>query len=283
MKSRVRIFPEQNYLAVMKDGITTRFQIEDEKPITEIPYPEFYDVKITNKCSGNCPWCYQDSKEEDEHYEDVIEKTRDFFEPMTINERPFQVALGGGNPNEHPDFIELLMLYNDLSIVPNYTTNGVGIDWITAEATKELCGGVAVSCHEHLQDHWEWAVELFHSIGVNVINLHLIVSDRESIDVFNDIYWSWLKEIKYFVLLPYRAMGRASEKAIDFEYLSATLNRLGDLRKVAFGAGFYDFLLDHPEIPTSLYPPEIFSKYLDMGNMKLYKSSFDLTEWRKDA
>lgn len=39
----------------------------------------------------------------------------------------FQVALGGGNPNQHPDFIEMLEYTRSKGIVPNYTTNGLGL------------------------------------------------------------------------------------------------------------------------------------------------------------
>jgi MoaA/NifB/PqqE/SkfB family radical SAM enzyme len=53
----------------------------------------------------------------------------------------FQVALGGGNPNQHPDFIEILRLTReDYGIVPNYTTNGRGLSDTVLEATRRYCG-----------------------------------------------------------------------------------------------------------------------------------------------
>jgi len=36
----------------------------------------------------------------------------------------FQVALGGVNPNQHPDFIEILEYTASKEVDPNYTTNG---------------------------------------------------------------------------------------------------------------------------------------------------------------
>lgn len=58
MKIRTRYFPENNYFAIYKDGISYRFQIEDDLPITKLSYPEFLDLKITSFCRGFCNWCF---------------------------------------------------------------------------------------------------------------------------------------------------------------------------------------------------------------------------------
>ncbi len=56
----------------------------------------------------------------------------------------FQVALGGGNPNQHPDFVEILESTASKGIVPNYATNGRGLGNDILEATRKHCGAVAV-------------------------------------------------------------------------------------------------------------------------------------------
>jgi radical SAM protein with 4Fe4S-binding SPASM domain len=57
----------------------------------------------------------------------------------------FQVALGGGNPNQHPQFPEILRLTREkYGIVPNYTTNVRGRTPLVIEATAKYCGAVAV-------------------------------------------------------------------------------------------------------------------------------------------
>ena len=38
-----------------------------------------------------------------------------------------QIALGGGNPNQHPQFVEILRLIREAGIVPSYTSNGEGL------------------------------------------------------------------------------------------------------------------------------------------------------------
>lgn len=274
---RYRIFPENNYFAIWKEGIAVRFQIEDDKPITELKYPEFYDVKITGYCTGKCPWCYQDSKESSEHYDNILFKVASYFGYMTMNERPFQIALGGGNPNQHPDFCDLVEIIRGLGITPNYTTNGIGMTPEVIEATKKYCGGVAISTHPHLQYYWTDAFWRLHDSGFENLVLQTIISDKQSIDYFADCQNIYRPFVKYHVLLPYEAMGRAEPKEIDYPYLEKTLDKIGDRSKLAFGANFYPWL-QTTNYEVMLYEPEIMSKFLDLKDMKLYKSSFNLEE-----
>lgn len=270
---------EANYRAIWCNGKTLRFAIDPSKPITELKYPEFYDIKVTGNCEGKCPYCYMDSKPE-EHYDNIIMKTLKFFNSMPKEHLPFQVALGGGEPTSHPDFIHLLkVLKEDFDICPNYTTNGMWMKKSNApeilEATEKYCGGVAVSCHPHLKEYWESAAMSYWSYGIK-LNFHVIISDKKSIDDFLEIYKRWEDKVDYFVLLPYGSQGRAIEKEIDWEYLIANLPT--PQNKLAFGANFYPYLLkgDH-NIKISLYEPEIMSKFLDLKDMKIYPSSFNLT------
>jgi len=272
-----RIFEDKNYSAIWHDGKTIRIALDPKKPILELDYPEFYDVSINNFCTANCPWCYQDAKASGVQYDDILNKVRDYFGPMSENERPFQIALGSaGEPTTHPDFIHLLSVFKSMGIEPNYTTNGMNITKEIVNATKKHCGGVAVSCHPHLLPHWTRAAYMFLEERIK-LNFHIIISDRNSIDYFKHIYYEWYNKIDYFVLLPYVAQGRAESRDIDWEYLVRSLPN--NTRQIAFGAGFYQYLLrnDH-NINVSLYEPEIMSKFLDLKDMSLYKSSFDLTK-----
>lgn len=73
-------------------------------------------------------------------------------------------------------------------------------------------------------------------------------------------------------------MGRAKNVApIEYEYLVEQTEGL-DKNKIAFGANFYPYLKDKNEYKLSLYEPEIMSKYLDMKDMSIHKSSFNLNQ-----
>lgn len=278
---KTREFKKHNYRGIWYNGKTVRIALDPSKPITELDYPEFYDVKITQFCEGGCPWCYQDSKNTDRHSTDIIEKISTFFGPMSSNERPFQVAIGGGEPTSHPEFIESLKTFKNLGIEPNYTTNGM---WALGNlcdresilsATKKYCGGVAVSCHPHLEDYWRFAAVEYRLNKIK-LNFHIIISDKESIDYFKGIYSVFHDSVDYFVLLPYGVQGRAESKEIDWEYLVKALPEKHN--QIAFGANFYPYLLgDGHGINVSLYEPEIMSKYLDLKDMRVYQSSFSLS------
>jgi MoaA/NifB/PqqE/SkfB family radical SAM enzyme len=281
---KTRIFPESNYKGIWFNGKTIRIALDPSKPITELKYPEFYDIKLTGYCEGECPWCYMDSKKTDSHYENVVEKINDYFGPMSENERPFQVAIGGGEPTSHPDFIEVLKTFKELGIEPNYTTNGMWADFNKGtrsmsgiiEATKEYCGGVAVSCHPHLSHKWARAAKKYINYGIK-LNFHIVISDIESIDNFKDIYSVWSDAVDYFVLLPWGNQGRAEHKDIDWEYLIKVLPEKHN--QIAFGANFYPYLVGGGHnINVSLYEPESMSKFLDLEDMTIHKSSFNLNK-----
>jgi organic radical activating enzyme len=269
-----RFFPKSNYKAFWFKGKTIRMGIDNSKPITELKYPEFYDVKITGYCEGGCRWCYMDSSRADSHYDDAVGKINDFFGGMSDNERPFQVAIGGGEPTTHPDFLDILHAFKDLGIEPNYTTNGMVCSREILWTAKDICGGVAISCHPHLKRHWEKAAEKYLAKGIP-LNFHIIISDIRSIDYFMRIYEKWEDSIDHFVLLPYTAQGRATEKTIDWDYLVENLPKNNE--KIAFGAGFHPYLVKPGHgIKVSLYEPEIMSKFLDLKDMKVYPSSFSI-------
>jgi hypothetical protein len=186
---------------------------------------------------------------------------------------------GGGEPTEHPDFFKILKAFDDLGIQPNYTTNGMWVEkdimYISdmMDYTINFCGGVAVSCHPHLKKYWEGAANYYVDWGVK-LNFHLIISDKESIDDFIQIYNKWESKVDYFVLLPYGTQGRAEQKDIDWDYLVEKLPT--DHSKIAFGANFYSYLKQgNHDIKVSLYEPEIMSKYISLeGNGLMYNSSF---------
>lgn len=296
IKTRVRSYPDKNYWAVFSEGTTVRFTFDDSKPILDLDYPEFYDFKITNFCGGKCPWCYMSSSHAEEHYPDIVKKFEKFFTPMSMNQRPFQIAFGGGNPNEHPEFCRLMEVSCNLGILPNYTTNGMGVTEEVTRATWNYCGGVAMSTHEHLEEAWRRAVGEFLKPSWTIgkmgmpyrerppykVNLHHIVSDKASVQRMMAIYQEFQDKIDYMVVLPMVAQGRAEKSFSEPDFLFSALRKLPSLEKFAFGAKLYPHLLEEHNkgrsLPVALYEPEIMSKFVDMRDMKQYGSSFDLQE-----
>jgi len=285
---KYRYEEESNYKSIwLNSGKTLRFAIDPNKPITDLKYPEFFDIKITSKCTkGNCKFCYQNSKESDSNYDDVVNKLETFFKSIPDGCLPHQIAYGGGEPTDSPYFNDVMRLTKeDFDICPNFTTNGT---WVVnmspdeqvkhLEVTKKYCGGVALSTHEHLEEYWKKATDLYLSYGIRT-NFHHIISDKESIDRFLKIFEEYKNRVEYFVLLPYTNVGRGAEnpKTIDWEYLVEKFPKdKDDKKQIAFGAKFYPYLkTGELDVSVDLYEPEIMSKFLDLKDMALYGSSFD--------
>lgn len=142
-------------------------------------------------------------------------------------------------------------------------------------ATKQYCGGVAVSTHPHLDKTWRKAVEIL--LNNNIFtNLHVIIGNRQSIDIFSEVYKTYAGKVKYFVLLPMSAQGRSKDSFSDWEYFSKSIE--GSPHDIAFGANFHPYLAETGRFNVSIYEPESMSAYLDLETMKIYKSSFSSEE-----
>ena len=279
---RIRREAEANYNAVFIDGCTLRTPIDPTKPITELRFPEFYDISAGNKCvTGQCPWCYAAATKSGVHYTNLVAKVEKFFGTMTENQRPFQCAVGGEQePLENPEIWDMMEKFRQLGIIPNYTTNGVLVTDEVVEKTLKVCGGAAVTLHPHLEKHWRQAIHRL-AAGKVKLNVHVIISDAASIDYTEKLYDEFVETgmVDYFVLLPYMNTGHAAKnpRQIAYDRLEKWLDRIYAQSRVAFGANFYNFIKARAnKYNVSIYPPEIFSKYLIMNEgMILANNSFE--------
>lgn len=275
---RKRIFPESNYLALFTpSGKTLHQKLNSTVDYSELQYPEIMDIAINNRCMGGCPYCYISSTSGGRNYDNVVEKAKRYFGSMDMNQRPFQLAIGGaGEPTLHPDFPEFLKTLRELSIMPNYTTNGMHLGKRVLEATEKYAGGVAVTIHNHLEKHWKTAIEKLKNI--TRLNLHFIPMSIEDVDKMVALSELYKNDVDYFVILPYQAIGFG--KPIDtkpiYDYMFSKLRGVSNLNQFAYGAYFYDLLKENDWIGADLYEHGLFSKYLDMdGNMTLFRSSYE--------
>ena len=106
-----------NYdIIMLSDGTKIRKTEEDSfKP----EKPESLDYKITNKCDMGCPFCHEDSTPTGCHGDIMHDKFIETLNPFT------ELAIGGGNPLEHPDLIPFLQKCKALKLIPNMTINQV--------------------------------------------------------------------------------------------------------------------------------------------------------------
>jgi hypothetical protein len=129
-------------------GAKIRMSLTGEpREVLHASLPELVDMKITNYCRFNCSFCYQNSTPDGKHarMNDILHYL-DTLESAGV----FEVALGGGEPSQHPEFKQILEACRNRGIIPNWTTKDFGwleIDRIGqfAELLK-LSGSVAFSC-----------------------------------------------------------------------------------------------------------------------------------------
>jgi radical SAM protein with 4Fe4S-binding SPASM domain len=211
----VKHFEADRYTAVFNPRTGFFARMEDgghPEPFWSSHGPELLDISITNWCDRGCSFCYRKSDASGTHmpltdYEEVIRQARDLH--------VFQVALGGGNPNQHPQFSEFLRLTRAVyGIVPNYTTNGRGLTEDVLRATAQYCGAVAVSAYPPYHET-SAAIDLLTARGITT-NIHFILSSRS---VETAIEWlhnppTFLKRAHAIVFLNYKPVGRSVDESL---------------------------------------------------------------------
>lgn len=267
-----RYYSKQHYSTIFNPN--TGFFLRLEEPGYSLPFwsesgPELLDISITRWCDRKCPRCYRKSDTSGAHmsirdYDQIMNQVKN----LPVN----QVALGGGNPNQHPDFCEILRsTREEYGIVPSYTTNGRGLTQDVIESSRKYCGAVAVSAYPPYQE-LEEAIEKLTSNGVKT-NIHFVL-DKKS--VMTAIAWlkeppAFLSKINAIIFLNYKPLGRI-EDAIG---LLKESNRLKEffnevqkthVYKIGFDSCCVSGLANYTEIPP------LFFEGCDAGRFSMFIS-----------
>ncbi len=78
---------------------------------------ESMDIKITNCCNMGCPMCHENSTPDGKHGDILSPSFLDNLHPYT------ELAIGGGNPLEHPNIDEFLKRCKERKFICNITVN----------------------------------------------------------------------------------------------------------------------------------------------------------------
>lgn len=108
-----------NYdVVIFKDG--TKVRSTEAKEF--IPnFPENADVKITDKCSQGCSFCYEGCTKEGKHAE--LLRDGEFAQSWMNTLMPYTELALNGNDLDHPDLVEFLCKLKDKKIIPNLTVH----------------------------------------------------------------------------------------------------------------------------------------------------------------
>jgi radical SAM protein with 4Fe4S-binding SPASM domain len=201
-----------NFVADNETGITMRWGKTFKEDPYRAPLPELVDISISNHCTKECSFCYRDSMPNDsfmsrEDYEFAIK---------SLNNKKwgnvFQVALGGGEPLEHPEFLEILRISRKHNVVPNFTTNAEHINEKIAREIKPLVGVAAISFPD-IRKIPESKAKIFIKEGIKT-NIHFILdkkSIKQGIEILEGSHNEKLKGFNALIFLTFKPMGRGDE------------------------------------------------------------------------
>ena len=129
--------------------------------------PESMDYKITNMCDKGCAFCHEDSKPDGKHGDIMNDKFIETLNPFT------ELAVGGGNPLEHPDLIPFLRKCKSLKLIPNMTVNQVHFikyeSLIKQLVDEKLIYGLGISLVS-INDDFIRRVKQYPNAVIHVIN-----------------------------------------------------------------------------------------------------------------
>lgn len=280
-------FKDYNFVGIPETGVTFRWgQNVKENPFMA-PWPELADISISNYCINECEYCYRSSNPEGKL---ISIKDYEFLLNQLTNNKygtVFQVALGGGEPLLHPDFIEILKITRKkFDIIPNYTTSGKFFDEKNIEATRKYCGAIAISYDPYrdltLDDISEIGSYL-EGEGIKT-NIHYVISEKtlsNAIEIVEGKYDDYFKNFNAIIFLTYKPFGRANSgetiKSADLlnSFIKSIDKPISKLR-VGFDACFVPILMKKTNIDNKMVDScecGFFSVYID-ENLNVMPCSF---------
>lgn len=171
-------------------------EVEPQKAFS----PELLDIKITDYCTYGCDFCYQGSTKAGKHapLETLLEAV-DLLKGMKVME----VAIGGGEPTEHPFLNEFLRGLNAAGITPNLTTKNP--EWVQKyfkgqswDERHNLGIGLSISSAKEILDR--------NSLGHHAVTYHAVLGATHPADLF-DI----LMKAPRVLLLDWKSTGRGAK------------------------------------------------------------------------
>lgn len=275
---------EYHFRADMLTGLTMRWGRTLQEDPSWAPIPELADISISNHCSKGCAYCYRESTRNNEFMsiEEYCLVLDGMQHPKYGN--VFQVALGGGEPLEHPNFIQIIESTLEREIVPNFTTNGMFLTENVCKAIRGKVGAVALSI-THVSELKLEKVKLLTRYGIRT-NIHYILSTqniKEAIDIVYGKYDAWFAGVNAIIFLTYKPAGRGTIENIlqEGEILDEFIRQVNVYNKemkIGFDACFVPNLLHagfkKPELVDTC-EAGFFSVYID-HKMNVSPCSFSM-------
>ena len=179
MNRLLGVYKNGNYtVKILTDGTKIRETEADEF----IPaFAENCDVKITDKCDGGCPFCYEGCTPNGRHGNILNQKFLDTLHPYT------EMAING-NDLTHPDLIPFLEKLREKKVIANMTVNQIHFercqDMIRDLVDRGLIFGLGISLKNPTEEFIE-LVKQYPNAVIHTINGILSPSDVEMLSNHN--------------------------------------------------------------------------------------------------
>lgn len=187
----------ENSVQIFDDGTKIREYVGPNQ------FPDHADVKITDYCDANCLFCHEKSTKRGLHWD--IHLVLDMWKDLPAG---VELAIGGGNPLDHPELIFFLSELKNRGHIANITINQLHLeshaDIIKEILEKKLVYGVGISIRnvDEMLDLYSFG--LYH--GHPHIVYHLIAGVHSYQDFVR------LSDIgEKFLLLGYKEFGFGSK------------------------------------------------------------------------
>lgn len=185
-------------VSLYEDGTKIR---ETEDAEFKPEFPENIDIKVTDYCDRGCAYCHEGSTKKGSHgklEQPFLESLREGTE----------LAIGGGNPLDHPEIERFIGRMSERDIVCNMTVNQKHFlarkDELKNMVAKGVLKGIGVSFEEYTAEFVK-AVKEFDNIVIHIINGVVNVKDLEK------MYGEGLKTL----ILGYKVLRRGERHYSD--------------------------------------------------------------------
>lgn len=162
-----------NYTVTIDTKTGTKIR-ENDLDFFRAEFPESMDIKICDKCDMGCPMCHENSTPDGKCGDILNAKFIETLHPYT------ELAIGGGNPLEHPDLEAFLVKCKLFNLIPSMTVNQTHF-MKNREYLKRLCDakliyGLGISVNKVDNDFLE-ALKDFPNAVLHVINGLVTIHD----------------------------------------------------------------------------------------------------------
>lgn len=176
----INSYQNGNYtVTIHSDG--TKVREYDGTPVPT--FPESMDVKITNFCDAGCKYCHEKSTTEGKHG-DILGAG---LEVVSDLPRGTELAIGGGNPLDHPDLHHWLSNLHRYGLVPNMTVNALHLNSHATQLVniveQGLIYGLGLSYQPgFVDDLIDWSNWYEHTVVHMIMGVHTVQQLQELID-----------------------------------------------------------------------------------------------------